>query len=78
MAKEFLKRMSRSAADPYKKAHATPNICPDFLSGHCKRGKECPYRHDTVASRKDFVAPQGAKMVDLATVIPLNIMFILS
>lgn len=60
--------MARSAADPYKQAKATPNICPDFLNGHCKRGKECPYRHDAVSSAKDFIAPQGQKVADIQTV----------
>lgn len=69
--------MSRTAADPYKKANSTPNICPDFLSGHCKRGKECPYRHDVVSSSRDFVAPQGAKTIDLATVNPLNLIYLI-
>lgn len=70
--------MARTAADPYKQAHATPNICPDFLNGNCKRGKECPYRHDVVSSSKDFVAPQGQKVADLATVRQNFIFYLLS
>ncbi|TPX57976.1 hypothetical protein PhCBS80983_g03464 [Powellomyces hirtus] len=42
-AREQLKRMGRS--EPYYKRNR-PHICSFFVKGECKRGDECPYRHE--------------------------------
>ncbi|KAI8816206.1 uncharacterized protein EV422DRAFT_298380 [Fimicolochytrium jonesii] len=42
-AREQLKRMSRP--DPYYKRNR-PHICSFYVKGDCKRGDECPYRHE--------------------------------
>lgn len=41
--KEMLKQLART--DPYYKRNR-PHICSFFVKGECKRGKECPYRHE--------------------------------
>ncbi|KAL1744548.1 hypothetical protein HDZ31DRAFT_82602 [Schizophyllum fasciatum] len=41
--KEMLKQLART--DPYYKRNS-PHICSFFVKGECKRGKECPYRHE--------------------------------
>ncbi|KAF8320059.1 hypothetical protein DL93DRAFT_1932176 [Clavulina sp. PMI_390] len=41
--KEMLKQLARS--DPYYKRNR-PQICSFFAKGDCKRGTECPYRHE--------------------------------
>ncbi|KAI0320745.1 hypothetical protein OF83DRAFT_1052519 [Amylostereum chailletii] len=41
--KEMLKQLART--DPYYKRNR-PHICSFFLKGECKRGTECPYRHE--------------------------------
>ncbi|WKY04018.1 hypothetical protein Q1695_005194 [Nippostrongylus brasiliensis] len=40
---EMLKRLARTA--PYYKRNA-PHICSFYVKGECKRGEECPYRHE--------------------------------
>lgn len=42
-AKEKLKKLGRQG--PYYKRNA-PKICTFYLKGMCKRGEECPYRHE--------------------------------
>lgn len=42
--REMLKNMARN--DPYYKRNR-PHICSFFLKGECKRGAECPFRHET-------------------------------
>ncbi|KAI8587347.1 hypothetical protein BDZ88DRAFT_425661 [Geranomyces variabilis] len=42
-AREQLKRMSR--VEPYYKRNR-PHICSFYVKGECKRGDECPYRHE--------------------------------
>jgi len=41
--KEMLKQLARS--DPYYKRNR-PHVCSFFAKGECKRGTECPYRHE--------------------------------
>ncbi|KAF5373769.1 hypothetical protein D9758_000643 [Tetrapyrgos nigripes] len=41
--KEMLKQLART--DPYYKRNR-PKICSFFVKGECKRGNECPYRHE--------------------------------
>ncbi|KAF9526970.1 pre-mRNA-splicing factor SLT11 [Crepidotus variabilis] len=41
--KEMLKQLART--DPYYKRNR-PHICSFFAKGECKRGDECPYRHE--------------------------------
>jgi len=39
----MLKQLAR--ADPYYKRNR-PHVCSFFVKGECKRGAECPYRHE--------------------------------
>jgi len=41
--KEMLKQLART--DPYYKRNR-PHVCSFFAKGDCKRGSECPYRHE--------------------------------
>ncbi|KDQ61029.1 hypothetical protein JAAARDRAFT_173485 [Jaapia argillacea MUCL 33604] len=41
--KEMLKQLART--DPYYKRNQ-PHVCSFFVKGECKRGSECPYRHE--------------------------------
>ncbi|PPQ77507.1 hypothetical protein CVT25_011304 [Psilocybe cyanescens] len=41
--KEMLKQLART--DPYYKRNR-PHVCSFFAKGECKRGSECPYRHE--------------------------------
>ncbi|KAI0724010.1 hypothetical protein C8T65DRAFT_734515 [Cerioporus squamosus] len=41
--KEMLKQLART--DPYYKRNR-PHLCSFFAKGECKRGDECPYRHE--------------------------------
>ncbi|KAF8798187.1 hypothetical protein BYT27DRAFT_7343931 [Phlegmacium glaucopus] len=41
--KEMLKQLART--DPYYKRNR-PHVCSFFMKGDCKRGTECPYRHE--------------------------------
>ncbi|OMJ08610.1 Pre-mRNA-splicing factor RBM22 [Smittium culicis] len=41
--REKLTRLAR--ADPYYKRNL-PHICSFYVKGECKRGNECPYRHE--------------------------------
>jgi len=41
--KEMLKQLART--DPYYKRNR-PHVCSFFVKGECKRGTECPYRHE--------------------------------
>ncbi|KAJ3049251.1 RNA binding motif protein 22 [Rhizophlyctis rosea] len=42
-AKEVLKKMTR--VEPYYKRNK-PHICSFYVKGECKRGDECPFRHE--------------------------------
>ena len=39
----ILKRLE--SKHPYQRRHL-PNICTNFYEGLCKRGDDCPYRHE--------------------------------
>lgn len=39
----MLKQLART--DPYYKRNK-PHVCSFFAKGECKRGDECPYRHE--------------------------------
>ncbi|TFK55092.1 hypothetical protein OE88DRAFT_1674668 [Heliocybe sulcata] len=41
--KEMLKQLART--DPYYKRNR-PHVCSFYVKGDCKRGAECPYRHE--------------------------------
>ncbi|KAH7912230.1 hypothetical protein BJ138DRAFT_1084039 [Hygrophoropsis aurantiaca] len=41
--KEMLKQLART--NPYYKRNR-PHVCSFFVKGECKRGSECPYRHE--------------------------------
>lgn len=41
--REFLKKIS--ASEPYYKRNL-PHLCSFYATGNCKRGNECPYRHE--------------------------------
>lgn len=41
--KEMLKQLART--DPYYKRNKA-QVCSFFVKGECKRGSECPYRHE--------------------------------
>ncbi|KAJ3332600.1 RNA binding motif protein 22 [Blyttiomyces sp. JEL0837] len=43
VAKEALKKMAR--VEPYYKRNRA-HICSFYVKGECKRGEECPYRHE--------------------------------
>lgn len=42
-AKDMLKNMARN--DPHYKRNR-PHLCSFFVKGECKRGNECPFRHE--------------------------------
>jgi len=41
--REMLKKLARN--DPYYKRNR-PHICSFYVKGECKRGAECPFRHE--------------------------------
>ncbi|CAD6193516.1 unnamed protein product [Caenorhabditis auriculariae] len=57
-AHDRLKRLARSA--PYYKRNA-PHICSFFVKGECKRGEECPYRHEKPTDPDDPLSRQNIK-----------------
>ncbi|CAB3406133.1 unnamed protein product [Caenorhabditis bovis] len=57
-AHERLKRLARTA--PYYKRNA-PHICSFFVKGECKRGEECPYRHEKPTDPDDPLSRQNIK-----------------
>ncbi|KAI8894721.1 hypothetical protein BC833DRAFT_603908 [Globomyces pollinis-pini] len=44
-AKEVLKKLAKSAADPYTRRNRS-NVCAFYLKGNCKRDKACPFLHE--------------------------------
>ncbi|KZV72886.1 hypothetical protein PENSPDRAFT_575345 [Peniophora sp. CONT] len=56
--KEMLKQLART--DPYYKRNK-PHLCSFFAKGECKRGDECPYRHETPRDKDDPLAKQNIK-----------------
>ncbi|VDM64050.1 unnamed protein product [Angiostrongylus costaricensis] len=55
---EMLKRLARTA--PYYKRNA-PHICSFYVKGECKRGEECPYRHEKPSDPDDPLSTQNIK-----------------
>lgn len=45
----MLKQLART--DPYYKRNR-PHVCSFFAKGECKRGSECPYRHEIPADNE--------------------------
>lgn len=57
-AKEKLKKLGRQG--PYYKRNA-PKICTFYLKGMCKRGEECPYRHEKPTDPDDPLSQQNRR-----------------
>uniref|UniRef100_A0A7I4YJH0 Pre-mRNA-splicing factor RBM22 n=1 Tax=Haemonchus contortus TaxID=6289 RepID=A0A7I4YJH0_HAECO len=55
---EMLKRLARTA--PYYKRNA-PHICSFYVKGECKRGEECPYRHEKPSDPDDPLSTQNIR-----------------
>ncbi|XP_022657967.1 pre-mRNA-splicing factor RBM22-like isoform X3 [Varroa jacobsoni] len=55
---DLLARMARTA--PYYKRNR-PHICSFWVKGECKRGDECPYRHEKPTDPDDPLADQNIK-----------------
>ncbi|XP_062523411.1 pre-mRNA-splicing factor RBM22-like [Corticium candelabrum] len=53
---DLLVRMTRS--QPYYKRNR-PHICSFWVKGECKRGEECPYRHEMPTDPNDPLANQN-------------------
>jgi pre-mRNA-splicing factor RBM22/SLT11 len=54
--KEMLKSLART--DPYYKRNQQ-KVCSFFVKGECKRGSECPYRHELPSDRNMDLANQN-------------------
>ncbi|XP_055335218.1 pre-mRNA-splicing factor RBM22-like [Paramacrobiotus metropolitanus] len=46
--------------EPYYKRNA-PHICSFYLKGECKRGEECPYRHEKPSDPDDPLSSQNIR-----------------
>lgn len=57
-ANEMLTKLARTA--PYYKRNQ-PHICSFWVKGECKRGEECPYRHDKPNEPDDPLCEQNIK-----------------
>jgi len=55
---ELLMKLARTT--PYYKRNR-PHICSFWVKGECKRGEECPYRHDKPTDPDDPLADQNIK-----------------
>jgi len=55
---ELLAKLARTA--PYYKRNR-PHICSFWVKGECKRGEECPYRHDKPTDPDDPLSDQNIK-----------------
>lgn len=55
---EMLGKLSRKA--PYYKRNR-PHICSFWVKGECKRGEECPYRHEAPNDPEDPLSNQNIK-----------------
>jgi len=55
---DLLKKLARTT--PYYKRNR-PHICSFWVKGECKRGEECPYRHDKPTDPDDPLADQNIK-----------------
>lgn len=57
-ASDLLMKLARTA--PYYKRNR-PHICSFWVKGECKRGEECPYRHERPTDPDDPLADQNIK-----------------
>lgn len=57
-ASEMLTKLARTS--PYYKRNR-PHICSFWVKGECKRGEECPYRHDKPNEPDDPLSEQNIK-----------------
>ncbi|KAI6222462.1 Pre-mRNA-splicing factor RBM22 [Aphelenchoides fujianensis] len=57
-AHELLKKLARN--QPYYNRNA-PHICSFFVKGECKRGEECPYRHEKPTDPDDPLSQQNMR-----------------
>lgn len=55
---DMLLKLARTT--PYYKRNR-PHICSFWVKGECKRGEECPYRHDKPTDPDDPLADQNIK-----------------
>lgn len=55
---EILAKLARKA--PYYKRNR-PHVCSFWVKGECKRGEECPYRHETPTDPEDPLSNQNIK-----------------
>jgi len=55
---ELLTKLARTT--PYYKRNR-PHICSFWVKGECKRGEECPYRHDRPSDPDDPLSEQNIK-----------------
>lgn len=58
VANDILTKLARTA--PYYKRNR-PHICSFWVKGECKRGEECPYRHDKPSEPDDPLSEQNIK-----------------
>ncbi|KGB75380.1 pre-mRNA-splicing factor SLT11 [Cryptococcus deuterogattii 99/473] len=58
--REMLKNLART--DPYYKRNR-PHICSFFVKGECKRGAECPFRHE-MPKENETHKPSQQNLVD--------------
>jgi len=55
---DMLAKLARTA--PYYKRNR-PHICSFWVKGECKRGEECPYRHESPTDPSDPLSTQNIK-----------------
>jgi pre-mRNA-splicing factor RBM22/SLT11 len=55
---EMLSKMARKA--PYYKRNR-PHVCSFFVKGECRRGEECPYRHEAPNDPEEAISNQNIK-----------------
>jgi pre-mRNA-splicing factor RBM22/SLT11 len=57
-ASDLLMKLARTT--PYYKRNR-PHICSFWVKGECKRGEECPYRHEQPTDPDDPLSDQNIK-----------------
>jgi len=55
---QFLERISAGRRGPYYKRNL-PHICSFWVKGECRRGEECPYRHEKPSDPDDPLSEQN-------------------
>jgi len=55
---QFLERISQGRRGPYYKRNL-PHICSFWVKGECRRGEECPYRHEKPSDPDDPLSEQN-------------------